>query len=72
LNSINCSLPDDVKKEVRLLEKDFIEKIENDYQVGDELWHFNNFGVAPLMSSREYIILRRNNETVKTFLIKMS
>jgi len=52
--------------------RSFIENIVGIYQKNDEIWHYDDFGVAPIMSSREYIMLIRDGKTIKEFMIRMS
>lgn len=60
-------------KEAFLLECEYIpEDINNLYQDGDEIWHYDDFGFAPSRCERECILLVRNGEIIKGHIIKMS
>lgn len=48
------------------------EDIEKLYQEGDEIWHYSDFGFAPRRCEREAILLVRNEEIIKSHIIKMS
>lgn len=48
------------------------EDIKNAYKDGDEIWHFNDFGIAPKKCEREAVLLVREGEFIKAHLIKCS
>ena len=52
--------------------KSMIEKISSEFQDGDEIIHFDDFGIAPELCEREYVLIRRNGKVVKSILIRMS
>jgi len=72
MSNFNFSMPKEFRDEMIKRGNDFIKKIEDSYTTGDELWHYDNFDVAPKQCGREYIMLIRNNKTVRSFLIRMS
>lgn len=47
-------------------------KVSSDYKENDEIIHFDDHGIAPRHCEREFLMIRRNNEIVKTVLISMS
>lgn len=50
----------------------FLKKIEDHYQDGDEIWHYDDFDISPNGCGREYILMKRNNKTTKQFMVRMS
>ena len=49
-----------------------VAKIKDKFQDGDEIWYFNDHGIAPRMSEREAIFLVRQGKFVETHLISYS
>ena len=62
-------IPEILKGDFEEDREKFVKKIEEDYAPGDELWHCNNTGLF-VNSGQEYISLRRNSKTIKTYIIK--
>ena len=46
--------------------------IKDEFKEDDELWYFNDFGIAPKMCEREAIFLVRNGIIIKDHLLRMS
>ena len=49
-----------------------IRQISSAFQEGDEIIHFDDYGVALPSCEREFVLIRRNGKVVKSELIRMS
>ena len=72
IKDFNFPISEDIKKDLMMSFECFLKKIEEAYQEGDEIWHYDDFKISPSRCGREYILIRRNNETIKRFLVRMS
>ena len=48
--------------------KDIMDK----YQDGDEIWHHDDFGIAPSRCEREAVLLVRNDDIIESHVIRKS
>lgn len=49
-----------------------VNKIASEFKDGDEIIHYSDFGIATKNCEREFILLKRNGEIIKSELIRMS
>lgn len=49
-----------------------VQEISSKFQEGDEIIYFSDFGIAPERCEREFLLVKRGNNLVKTVLVRMS
>jgi hypothetical protein len=49
-----------------------LDKISSEFKEGDEIIHFDDFGIAIKKCEREFVLLKRNGQIIKSVLIRMS
>jgi hypothetical protein len=52
--------------------KEMMQKISSEFQDGDEIIHFDDYGIAMKRCEREYVLIRRKGKVIKSELIRMS
>ena len=62
----------ETQEETLKVTKKTTDKISSEFKEGDEIIHFDDFGIAPERCEREFILLRRDGKIVKSILIRMS
>jgi hypothetical protein len=72
MDNFNFKTTEAIKNDLIKSFECFLKKIEDNYQDGDEIWHYDDFNISPERCGREYILIKRNNKTTKQFMVRMS
>jgi len=59
-------------EDIKNATKEVVDEVKDNFKEDCEIIHFSDFDIAPKMMEREYVLIRKNKEVVRSILIRMS